>query len=174
MAERAATSREDWFAQLRERFLALARRRVPDDAAEDLVQEALRIIHEKSASGEEPQLAWCFQVLRNVIGNFYQRQRTRAAADPEEARDAVLADAPRPSPLEALEARDSERVIGEAVDELAATDGSCARYVRALLAGLDPATIARGDEVPAAILYRRLYRCRRKLRVILERRGVLT
>ncbi len=186
MAEReVAKHRELWFAQLRERFLALARRRVPPDAAEDLVQEALRIIHEKGATDEAgagaggggdspPALAWCFQVLRNVIGNHYQRQRTRTEADPEEERAATVGAAPRPTPLEALESRDSERVIRESIDELAATDGNCGRYLRQLLAGDDPATVAQRDALPAASLYRRLYRCRGKLRVILERRGILT
>lgn len=171
---------EEWFAQLRERFLAIARRRVPDDAAEDLVQDALRIVHEKRgelSSGSvagAPALAWCFQVLRNVIGNYYQRQRTRADADPEALRSAVAEDAPPATPLESLEEREAERRITEAVDDLAASAADCARYLRALLEGLEPAAIAERVGVSAPVLSRRLYRCRAKLRVILERRGVLT
>ena len=121
-----------------------------------------------------PPLAWCFQVLRNVIGNFYQRERTRAEADPEAEREATYGAASRPTPLEALESRDSERIIREGVDELAATDKNCGRYLHLVLAGEDPATIARREVVPAASLYRRLYRCRQKLRSILEEKGMLT
>ncbi|MBZ0268844.1 sigma-70 family RNA polymerase sigma factor [bacterium] len=182
MADRESAQRGDeWFAQLRERFLAIARRRVPEDAAEDLVQEALRIVHEKrdllaraDAVDGTPALAWCFQVLRNVIGNFYQRERTRSDADPVALRAALAEDAPPVTPLESLEEREAERRITEAVDELADGAGDCARYVRALLDGLEPAAIAKREGVSAPVLSRRLYRCRAKLRVILERRGVLT
>jgi len=182
MADRDIARRgDDWFARLRERFLAIARRRVPEDAAEDLVQEALRIVHEKrdllahtDAVDGTPALAWCFRVLRNVIGNFYQRERTRADADPVTLRAALAEDAPPATPLESLQEREAERRITEAVDELATSGGDCARYVRALLEGMEPAAIAEREGVTAPVLSRRLYRCRAKLRAILERRGVLT
>jgi RNA polymerase sigma factor (sigma-70 family) len=182
MADRETARRDDeWFARLRARFLAIARRRVPEDAAEDLVQEALRIVHEKRDLLERaedidgtPALAWCFQVLRHVIGNFYQRERTRADADPAVLRSALSGDASPATPLESLEEREAERRITEAVDELADGGGDCARYVRALLDGLAPAAIAAREGLSAPVLSRRLYRCRAKLRAILQRRGVLT
>ena len=43
-----ANANETWFRELRDRFVTVAARRVESDAVEDLVQEALRIVHEKS------------------------------------------------------------------------------------------------------------------------------
>lgn len=170
-----------WLARLRERFVEIARRRVPEDAAEDLAQEALRIIHEKrppragdAGPDGTPPLAWCFQVLRHVIGNHYQRERTRSAADPVAVHAAVSPHAPPGTPLESLLEEEAGRRIGEALDELAADSDSCARYLRALLDGQEPGVIAGREGVSAPVLSRRLYRCRAKLRDILRRRGVLT
>ena len=88
------------------RFVTVAARRVESDAVEDLVQDALRIVHEKAGVGPgtlvdgRPALAWCFQVLRNVIGNHYQRRRSAESVAVE---DQPLADGDA-TPLERLEA----------------------------------------------------------------------
>ena len=68
------------------------------DEAEDLVQSALGIIMEKMQ--DRPDLAWCLQVLRNVIGNHYQRRRSAESVAVE---DQPLADGDA-TPLERLEA----------------------------------------------------------------------
>ena len=62
------------FATLRERFLAVAKRRVREDDLEDLVQDALRIVHQKHGQRQPGPgiLVWSLAVLRNVIGNYYQ------------------------------------------------------------------------------------------------------
>jgi len=64
------------FTSLRVRFLALAKRRVHEDHAEDVVQDALKIVHERyAAAGHERNiLVWSLTVLRNVIGNHYQKR----------------------------------------------------------------------------------------------------
>lgn len=167
---------EMWFARLRDRFESLARRRVPPDAVDDVVQDAMRIVFEKGfdpAGGrpvdETPQLAWCFQVLRNTVGNHYQRTRRRAGERNLDDHP-VLADGR--TPLESLEESDFRRAVDGAIDELAADNPPCGGYLRRLAEGVLPAEIAEEEAVRPTVLYRRLYRCRAKLREILERRGI--
>lgn len=169
---------EAWFADLRLRFLDVARKRVPVEQLEDLVQDALRIVFEKGWSPGStdveglPGLAWCFQVLRNTIGNFYQKRATRHAvhADDPSGVDRVALD--EPTPLESLERQRAARLIEEALGLLATGDRSCAKYLARLLEGNTPADLAEREGVDRAILYRRVYRCRQKLRGLLEERGV--
>lgn len=164
---------EIWFRDLRDRFVSVAARRVERDAVEDLVQDALRIVHEKAAVGPgtlvdgKPALAWCFQVLRNVIGNHYQRRRSAAATLDDQA---LTAD--DPTPLDRLEAADRVREVQAALAELERGSRSCGRYLRGVLGGVDPGDLATGDGIEPAVLYRRLYRCREQLRQILAARGV--
>jgi RNA polymerase sigma factor (sigma-70 family) len=172
---------DGWLVQLRDRFVAVARRRLPSEAVEDVVQEALTVVYEKGirvpqadAIDGMPPLAWCFQVLRNLIGNFYQKQRTRAATmSPDEDVERLDAADQSPTPLEALESREVRRLVRQALGELGKQDGTCAHYLQRLLEGLTPADLASEEAVEPAVLYRRVYRCRIKLRDILEQKGVL-
>lgn len=129
------------------------------------------------ATDDLPPLAWCFQVLRNTIGNWYQRERTRrAAADPMSIAHDQLRAATAPgqplTPLEALERSETASLLGEALRALAAGSESCGRYLRGIGDGQKPAAIARREGVEEAALYRRIYRCREKLRALLAARGV--
>jgi DNA-directed RNA polymerase specialized sigma24 family protein len=173
----AADARADWPALLRERLVQVARRRVATDAVEDIVQDAMRIIVERGvvrpgamAPDGQPGLAWCFQVLRNVIGNHYQKERTRrrriAAGEGVDAPDAA------PGPLVALESADSTRVVLACLEQLGRVDASCAKRLRALAEGQAPGDLARAEAVEEAAFYRRLYRCRLKLRELLAAQGV--
>lgn len=170
----------EWLRALRARLLSVARRRVAPAAVEDVVQEALRILVEKGvrgprdeAPGGAPALVFAFRVLRNVIGNHYQRERVRARAhDPEAAAEAA-AD-PAPTPLEALSSRQAVEIVGRCLDAMADADGACARYLRRLLEGSTPRDLAREEGLEEPVLYRRVYRCRLKLRTLLEARGVLS
>jgi RNA polymerase sigma factor (sigma-70 family) len=175
---RDAGATDAWLGDLRARFLAVARRRVPPSAAEDVVQETLRILVEKGvreagslAPGGTPALAYGFRVLRNVIGNHYQRERVRerSRAPAEEAAGAADRE---PTPLEALASGEAVRIVREALQAMDATDAPCARYLGRLLEGRTPRDLALEEGLEEAILYRRVYRCRRKLRVLLERRGL--
>jgi DNA-directed RNA polymerase specialized sigma24 family protein len=175
-----ALETEEWFEQLRHRFVAVARRRVPAEAVEDVVQEALAVVFEKGikipASGPVeglPPLAWCFQVLRNVLGNFYQKARTRAGTTSDAEVDTLDAADGRPTPLESLQSKEAASLIRDGLRELARIDEVCCRYLQRLLDGLAPADLAAEEDIGAAVLYRRVYRCRGKLRDILESRGVL-
>lgn len=165
---------EAWFSQLRERFVSVAVRRVEPDSVEDVVQDALRIVHEKTgvAPGAlvdgQPALAWCFQVLRNAVGNHYQRRREHANV-PVETLSLVH---PGPTPLEYLEREERRRLVHDALAELARRADRCADYLRRTVAGESPAAIAAAEHLEPAVLYRRLYRCREQLREILKSWGV--
>ncbi|MEZ4388181.1 MAG: sigma factor [Candidatus Krumholzibacteriia bacterium] len=69
------------FEDLRVRFLALAKRRVQPDHAEDVVQEALGVVLRKlpDLPPDRGLLVWSLTVLRNVIGNHYQARRRDTA-----------------------------------------------------------------------------------------------
>lgn len=175
---RATAASDAWLSGLRARFLAVARRRVPADAAEDVVQEVLRILVQKSAlepgavaPGGAPALAYGFAVLRNVIGNHYQRERVRRAVHAEESAAHGASD-PSPTPLEALATEERVRIVRESLETMATTDGACARYLQRLLDGTAPGELAHEEGLAEAVLYRRVYRCRVKLRALLEQRGV--
>ncbi|MCB9513708.1 MAG: hypothetical protein H6694_05265 [Candidatus Latescibacteria bacterium] len=170
---------ERWLELLRQRFVEIAGRRLAPDAVEDTVQEALRIVYQKGlgpaeqSAPELPSLAWCFQVLRNCIGNHYQWRRHRrhepldgAAASAREQRESGA------DPLEALEASELRRHLEAALGALARESADCARYLRRVLAGDAPAALADREGLDAAVLYRRLYRCRARLKTILLDRGV--
>ncbi len=76
--------------KLREIFLALAKRRVRDEQdAEEIVQDALMTVVEKSASQtfEKSFLQWAFGVLRNKIGNYYQQRERRHRTTEEMTED---------------------------------------------------------------------------------------
>jgi RNA polymerase sigma factor (sigma-70 family) len=169
---------ERWLFDLRARFVSVARRRVEADAVEDVVQEAMRIVVERGVRGPgaepvagRPVLAWCFQVLRNAIGNHYQRQRARRArwAAPEEAQR--IADAAG-TPLDACVAEDAARHVRRALDSMRISDAECARRLVRIADGVPPGTLAREEGVEEAAFYRRLYRCREKLRARLATLGI--
>lgn len=168
-----------WLLDLRARFVSVARRRVQASDVEDIVQDAMRIVIEKHTSGPGsgwveglPPVAWCFNVLRNTIGNHYQRTRVRSRilTPLETAGDPASLGA---TPLEALESEDAVARIHDALASLAAENESCARFLSQLLRGVSPADLASAERLEEAILYRRVYRCRQRLRVLLAEKGVL-
>src|SRR5437763_12695479 len=118
------SSIEPWLVQLRARLLAVASRRVPPEAAEDLVQDTMGVILERGIRIGSfdtvdglPPLVWSLQVMRNVIGDFYQRNRT-ATRHLEERTGADHEAVTSLTPLDALESADSTRAIHEPIDAL--------------------------------------------------------
>jgi DNA-directed RNA polymerase specialized sigma24 family protein len=150
---------------------------VAADAVEDVVQEALRIIVEKGVTRPgvlgpdgEPGLAYAFQVLRHVIGNHYQKERTRRRrlGDGEAA---LAAADPAPGPLLALASQDAVSLVHACLARMERDDAPCAGRLRGLADGRTPRELARAERVEEAAFYRRLYRCRLKLRALLAERG---
>jgi RNA polymerase sigma factor (sigma-70 family) len=173
-----ATGVDQWASALRTRFHEVARRRLPPDLVEDVVQEALRVVVEKRIAvttdvEAPPSLAWCFQVLRHTIGNAYRRQRRREnrEAGPETMERGTKATAD-PTPLEALEAREARGAIERALASLARSDQECARMLTRVVEGSSPAEIASQGGTDPLVFYRRSYRCRQKLRALLLQEGV--
>jgi DNA-directed RNA polymerase specialized sigma24 family protein len=170
---------ERWLSALRLRLLALARRRVAAGAEEDLVQETLRTLAQKGVVAADavtptgaPPLAFAFQTLRFTIGNHYQRQRVRGRVHAPLAAGVDHPDTAA-TPLEALTSAEAVRIIEEGLGWLTRQGGACGRYLQALLAGDAPRTLARAEGLDEAVLHRRVYRCREKLRAWLAARGIL-
>ena len=161
-----------WLAQLRERFAEIAARRVPESAAEDVVHDALAVVLAKGLAEADrhgqpdPPLSWSFTVLRNVIGNYYQNRRGHESVDGMELTD------DRPDVLAALTTAERARTIRSAVDDLRRENAECADWLWSLAQGGKVADLARRAQLDPSVLYRRLYRCRRKLAEILRGKGV--
>ncbi len=161
-----------WLATLRARMLEIAGRRVPDDTVEDVVQDAVSIVLEKGPGiavregTANPPLAWCFVVLRNVIGNWYQKRRSHDDVDTIDLADAAS------DPIDALDHERRHRAVHAALATLRAVSEECARWLWAMARGQRPADLAAGAGLEPAVFYRRVYRCRKKLEEILRREGV--
>jgi DNA-directed RNA polymerase specialized sigma24 family protein len=166
--------RDAWLAALRDRFTGIARRRVQPDDVEDVVQSAMGVVVEKGVTGAGPQVeglppvAWCLQVLRNTIGNHYKRQQTRKKWVAEGVETGHLS-----APLESRNAAGRVEVIEAALDDMAQTDPQCGSYLQRTVDGVPARDIAAAEGLDADAFYKRLYRCRQKLREILRHRGVL-
>jgi RNA polymerase sigma factor (sigma-70 family) len=168
LANRSANA---WLEDLRKQLLRLAARRVDPEHVEDVVQDALRVVIEKAPTAQ-PELAWCFQVLRHTIGNHYRREQTRRRWVEQDPEGEKLAQAAAPSLLEAMDAQETARLFEEAIVELGGPEDNCRRYLGRLLEGASPQQVARAGGLDAAVFYRRLYRCRQRLREILRRKGI--
>ncbi len=158
---------EAWIGELTRRFTEVAARRVNPASIEDLVQDALRVVIEKG--GDRPRLDWCFQVLRNVIGNHYQREKTRrrfVVPDPEREADAAATE------VTALEAMEGQELVDLLRTGVGTLGEPCSNYLGRLMVGESPARISTEEGLEAAVFYRRLYRCRQKLREWLKSKGV--
>jgi DNA-directed RNA polymerase specialized sigma24 family protein len=173
------------FADLRVRFLQIAKRRVREEQCEDLVQDALAVVHAKYASRPPGRgvLIWCLAVLRNVIGNHYQAEKRRRgliAEAGDEGRQAGGGGAESA----ALPGEDDLELRGRldaAIESLADRYPRCAEIFRLILEGLGGD--AGPSEINAALLahlrgsdpelsrgsfYVMLHRCRGRLRELLD------
>jgi DNA-directed RNA polymerase specialized sigma24 family protein len=150
--------------QLRQRFSEIAARRVPESAVDDVVQDALGIVLAKG--GTQPDLRWSFAVLRNVIGNYYQKRRHHDSLEAVEVAD------DRPDALAALTTDERHRTIRTAVDELRLDRPDCAAWLWSLAQGTKAGELAARAQLDRDAFYRKIYRCRQQLAAILRRKGV--
>ena len=176
---------EVFFESLRVRFLAVAKRRVRTDL-EDVVQDSLRVIHAKyRETGSQVRiLTWAMVVLRNVIGNYYQKRRMLDRGEPFEDRvhAAKVAGSPTRSPLENSEGpgESTQRVLA-AIGILARRHPRCGLLFRRILERLAEGGSQRDisgaasdqlerdlDGLSRNALYVALHRCRNRLRGIMR------
>ncbi len=161
-----------WLSLLRQRFAEIAARRVPADAVEDVVHDALGIIlakgpAEAAGSGAaEPSLRWCFVVLRNVIGNWYQKRRRHETVEDRDFRD------DSPDALAALATAERARTVRAAVAELRLERPDCAGWLWSMAQGTKAGELAEREGIEHSAFYRKIYRCRQKLAELLRRKGV--
>lgn len=163
-----AEAREQIFLFLHTRFLALAKLRVMEEDAREIVQETLIVVDQHLSRFEtvEHMIAFTDGVLRNKIGNFYRTRDRRGqhwvewdkAPEPVYYMDGEL------------EAKELERILLAAIDEVGKRSAAC----RAILLGLYEGATA--EELCARLGFTKarmdehLFRCRRTLRRILRRR----
>jgi DNA-directed RNA polymerase specialized sigma24 family protein len=162
-----------WMAMLRLRLTEIARRRVQVDDVEDVVQSAMTVILQKRPElgmhvDGMPTIAWCLQVLRNVIGNHYRRMHTQRR---HLANDVDVETVPRP--VDSLASDHVARMIDESLDEIGAEGDPCGTLLRRLAQGAQPHELAHAAGLAPHALYQRLYRCRRRFRELLRRKGLL-
>ncbi len=168
----ASSLDSQWLSLLRQRFMEITARRVPQEAVEDIVQDALKIIlvkgpTEAKAEGRtDPPLRWSYNVLRNVIGNWYQKRRHHEGVDSLELED------DRPDALASLTADERAKTIRTAVDELRLKRPDCADWLWSMAQGIKAGVLAAQARIDQAAFYRRVYRCRKLLAEILLQKGV--
>lgn len=161
-----------WLSLLRQRFAGIAARRVPEDAIEDIVHDALGIVLAKGPAEalrnnqSEPSLQWSFNVLRNVIGNWYQRRRHHETLEGVEFQD------DGPDALAALTTAERVETIRSAVEELRQARPRCAHWLWSMAQGIKAGVLAEGADMESSAFYRKIYRCRKILAEILLRKGV--
>ncbi|MEZ5359798.1 MAG: RNA polymerase sigma factor [Candidatus Zixiibacteriota bacterium] len=156
------------FSHLFDRFYCLAKLRVWGNDAEDIAQDAcLTIIEKLRAGGEIPThfAAWAYSILRNKIGNYYQRTEVRSR-DTEFRSESTSPEAqasfqPRPEFTMALEA---------CMKELIQANRRYARVVNLVFQGFDVAEVSRKLQTPISNIYNILARGRRLLKHCLKRK----
>ncbi len=173
------------FEELRVRFLALAKKRVRPDHAEDVVQEALGVVLRKyrDLPADRGLLVWSLTVLRNVIGNHYQSRRrdteqTMQVEDWHAVPEARIA----ADPLDDLASDEAAVRLETAISELARTAPRCGLIFAKLLTSVEQGGGPREVSTRALALvqaelpelnrnsfYVALHRCRAQLRAVLDR-----
>lgn len=173
------------FAELRVRFLMLAKRRVRPDHAEDVVQEALGIVLRKyrRLPPERGILVWSLTILRNVVGNYYQGRHRDAGQTVRVAdwRHTVETRGAAADPFDRVAAAEDIARLETAIAELARAAPRCGVVFACLLRSIEQGGAPR--EVSARALamvqaelpdltrnafYVSLHRCRARLRAILD------
>lgn len=172
------------FSALRVRFLALSKRRVRPDHQEDVVQETLGVVLEKyrDLAPGRGILVWSLAVLRNVIGNHYQRTRRHRDRTVEvEDWQALPAASSDPDPLATLNNSEAAARLETAIAELARRTPRCGAIFAGLLESMERGGGPREVSMRALELvqkefpdlnrnafYVALHRCRAQLRALLD------
>lgn len=112
-------SRDEILDRLRERIVAYAASRIQRDAAQDIAQEVLIVIHEKYVHVErlEDLVPLAFEILRFKMGASRRKAARRGEYNRVSVEDIQLPD-PHLDPAEAAERREMRERLMEAVGKL--------------------------------------------------------
>jgi len=132
-ATRMAPERSDILARLRERMVAFAASRISRDAAEDLVQEALLLVHEKykHVVQLEELLPLCLRILRFKMMSQCRKSQRRGEYTQVAADEIPLA-SPDPDPEAQLARKEMAERLALGVARMGAR---CKEIFRLKLAG---------------------------------------
>lgn len=156
-----ALGSEKFFESIRLRMIAVARKRIQGDASQDVVQEAMMILNSKldQVKDEKEVLPFAFQILRNCIGNYYNkvRREQRIIEFSDSAEQAGIVD----------ENSDWLEILTKAISHLRVDSPRCAQLFEALLGSAEIEDLRKLLDLTADNVYRTLYRCRNRLKKIL-------
>ncbi len=154
------------FTRLIDRFTCLAKLRGWGDEAEDIAQEACITIIEKLRLGDEVPKhfsAWTYGILRNKIGNCYQRAEVRGRYSVHDGDAEVLKSAKTFHPEPEL-----KRSLENCMRELIKSNRMYARVVNLVFQGYEIEYISRKLATKPSNVYNILGRGRRLLKHCLK------
>jgi RNA polymerase sigma factor (sigma-70 family) len=147
---------------LEQRITYVARKRVPEEFVRDIVQDTLLTLLKKlpSLNSETEILPYTFLILRQLIGNLYQSQKTLKKFSGMNLKESSC------NPSADIEARVYLDQLLAKCDEV---NGDYSRIVRLVLKGYTPTEIAREIECPSMqALYSKIHRSRTLLKAIMR------
>ena len=154
--------REEVLTKLRERIVAFAASHIQRDAAEDVAQETLMLLHEKYAHLDRPEdlLPLCFQIVRFKIMSLRRKAVRRGEYDQVSVTDIPLPDL-NANPADHLERKEMLERLTAAVGQLGER---CREMIRLKLQGKTFAEIQKTMGVGAInTIYTWDHRCRKHL-----------
>jgi RNA polymerase sigma-70 factor (ECF subfamily) len=163
-------SLDEIFFFLRVRFLALSRSRLAEEGAEeaeDIIQQTLMVVYDHFSQLDNLRklLAFSNKVLRNKIGNVYQkrsRDRHRELDLKDEAEPRYYIDGE-------LDAAELNQILREAIDNLAERYPRCYAILLGLYEGLSTDEIGIRLQISKSKLKVQTFRCRQTLRTLLAK-----
>lgn len=151
------------FVFLGARISALAKYRIKKDY-EDVVQETLMTVYEHlSELGDaEHLLTFATKVLRNKIGNFYQRRERQSRYLGGQRRGHHVY-----NPNELWDLQESIEILSHALDRLGQRRPRCRDLLVGLADGASLEELCEEFDIPRTRIHYQIFRCRRALRSIL-------
>ncbi|HXF04944.1 MAG TPA: sigma-70 family RNA polymerase sigma factor [Blastocatellia bacterium] len=154
---------DEIFVFLRARISALAKYRIGTDY-EDVVQETLMTVYEhlNELRDAEHLLMFATKVLRNKIGNFYQKQERQSRyLEGQRRRHPIY------NPYELWDLQESVKILAHALDRLGQRRPQCRDLLLGLADGASIEELCEEFDIPPTRIHYRIFRCRRALRSIL-------